>query len=100
MPFLRQSFIFFQVELEKLNTATDGINKLEIELEEANSTFRILLNESTRRLKNSSKNLTKFIEKARPYYEAFEKSREAQIECQKAADKFRRANGEFIGFIL
>lgn len=81
-----------KIELENLNSATDEINKLEIELEEANSTFRILLNESTRRLKLSSKKLGSCIEKARPYYEALEKAREAQIECQKAAVKFQRAN--------
>ncbi|XP_055857568.1 SH3 domain-binding protein 5 homolog [Episyrphus balteatus] len=81
-----------QIELENLNTATDQINKLEIELEEANSTFRILLNESTRRLKLSSKKLGNCIEKARPYHEALEKAREAQIECQRVAVKFQRAN--------
>ncbi|KAH8356270.1 hypothetical protein KR200_006709 [Drosophila serrata] len=81
-----------QIELENLNSATDEINKLEIELEEANSTFRILLNESTRRLKLSSKKLGSCIEKARPYHEALDKAREAQIECQKAAVKFQRAN--------
>ncbi|KAM7344503.1 SH3 domain-binding protein parcas [Cochliomyia hominivorax] len=81
-----------KIELENLNTATDEINKLEIELEEANSTFRILMNESTRRLKLSSKKLGSCIDKARPYYEALDKAREAQIECQKAAVKFQRAN--------
>ncbi|XP_073811151.1 SH3 domain-binding protein parcas [Musca autumnalis] len=81
-----------KIELENLNTATDEINKLEIELEEANSTFRILLNESTRRLKLSSKKLGSCIDKARPYYEALEKAKAAQIECQKAAVKFQRAN--------
>ncbi|KAH8410884.1 hypothetical protein KR222_006759 [Zaprionus bogoriensis] len=90
-----------QIELENLNSATDEINKLEIELEaslqstfefEANSTFRILLNESTRRLKLSSKKLGNCIEKARPYYESLDKAREAQIECQQAAVKFQRAN--------
>ncbi|XP_061399914.1 SH3 domain-binding protein 5 homolog [Musca vetustissima] len=81
-----------KIELENLNTATDEINKLEIELEEANSTFRILLNESTRRLKLSSKKLGSCIDKARPYYEALDKAKAAQIECQKAAVKFQRAN--------
>lgn len=81
-----------QIELENLNSATDVINKLEIELEEANSTFRILLNESTRRLKLSSKKLGNCIEKARPYYDSLDKAREAQIECQQAAVKFQRAN--------
>jgi SH3 domain-binding protein 5 (SH3BP5) len=53
-----------------------------------------LLNESTRRLKVSAKKLGSSIEKSRPYHEAVEKARIAQIECQKAAMKFQRANGE------
>ncbi|KAG5672840.1 hypothetical protein PVAND_002929 [Polypedilum vanderplanki] len=82
-----------QIELENLNTFTDDINKLEIELEEANATFRILLNESTRRLKVLAKKLgSSNIEKSRPYHEAVEKARIAQIECQNAAAKFQRAN--------
>lgn len=81
-----------QIELENLNTATDDINKLEIELEEAKSTFRILMNESTRRLKLSSKKLGSCIDKARPYYEALEKAKAAQLECQAAAIKYQRAN--------
>jgi SH3-domain binding protein 5 len=32
------------------------------------------------------------IEKARPYHEACEKARLAQIECQKAAVQYQRAN--------
>jgi SH3-domain binding protein 5 len=60
--------------------------------QEANSTFRILLNESTRRLKLLSKKLGNCIEKARPYHEACEKARLAQIECQKAAVQYQRAN--------
>ncbi|XP_052872106.1 SH3 domain-binding protein 5 homolog [Anopheles cruzii] len=81
-----------QIELENLNTSTDDINKLEIELEEANSTFRILMNESTRRLKLSSKKLGSCIEKARPYYESLEKAKVAQLECQAATLKYQRAN--------
>lgn len=53
------------------------------------------MNESTRRLKVLSKKLGNCIEKARPYYDALEKAREAQIECQKAAVKFQRANGKY-----
>lgn len=113
--------VSFQIELETLNTATDEINKLEIELEvnynnnwiypahldskshfilslssqEANATFMILSNESTRRLKLLIKKLGSCIEKSRPYYDAQEKARISQIECQKAAVKFQRANGQY-----
>nr|CAD7405097.1 unnamed protein product [Timema cristinae] len=80
------------IELEKLNNATDEINKLEIELDEANTTFRLLLNDSTRRLKLQSKKLGSCIERARPYYEALEVAKQAQLECQRAAVQFQRAN--------
>lgn len=82
-----------QIELENLNSCTDDINKLEIELEEANATFRILHNESTRRLKVLKKKLgSSNIEKSRPYHEAVENARIAQVECQNAAAKYQRAN--------
>ncbi|XP_044753674.1 SH3 domain-binding protein 5 homolog [Coccinella septempunctata] len=81
-----------QVALEKLNTSTDEINKLEIEYDEANTTFRMLLNESTRRLKLLLKKLGNCIERARPYYDAAEVAKKAQVECQKAAVAFRKAN--------
>ncbi|XP_065155940.1 SH3 domain-binding protein 5 homolog [Atheta coriaria] len=81
-----------QIELENLNRATDEINKLEIELDEANTTFRMLLNESTRRLKLLSKKLGACIEKARPYYDSLEVAKKAQFECQKAAVAFQRSN--------
>lgn len=81
-----------QIELEKLNTATDEINKLEIELDEANTTFRMILNESTRRLKVLSKKLGGCIDRVRPYFTALEVAKKAQHECQKAAVIFQRAN--------
>lgn len=82
-----------KIELENLNSCTDDINRLEIELEEANSTFRILHNEATRRLKVLKKKLgSSNIEKSRPYHDAVEQARIAQIECQTAAAKYQRAN--------
>lgn len=53
----------------------------------------MLLNESTRRLKVLSKKLGSCIEKARPFYEAYEVAKKAQVDCQKAAVLFQRANG-------
>lgn len=82
-----------QIELEKLNTTTDDINKLELEYDEANTTFRMLLGESTRRLKLLSKKLGGCIDRARPYYEALDIAKGAQQECQKAAVQFQRASG-------
>ena len=57
-------------ELEKLNHATDAINRLELELDEARGAFRQMLTESAVRLNGLSKKLGGCIEKARPYYEA------------------------------
>lgn len=54
----------------------------------------MLLNESTRRLKVLSKKLGSCIERARPYYEAYEVAKKAQVDCQKAAVLFQRANGK------
>ncbi|CAL1277363.1 unnamed protein product [Larinioides sclopetarius] len=59
-----------QVELERLNTATGAINKLEIELDEARANFRLLLSESSVRVNQLANKLGTCVEKARPYYEA------------------------------
>ncbi|XP_064077957.1 SH3 domain-binding protein 5-like isoform X3 [Macrobrachium nipponense] len=59
-----------QVELEKLNTSTDTINKLEVDLDEARMLFRQLLADSTQRIDVLAKRLGKCVEQSRPYYEA------------------------------
>lgn len=41
-----------------------------------------------------SKKLGGCIERARPYYEAYDIARKAQQDCQKAAVLFQRANGK------
>ncbi|CAG9860534.1 unnamed protein product [Phyllotreta striolata] len=82
-----------QIELEKLNTTTDEINKLEVEYDEENKTFRMLLNECTRRLKVLSKKLGSCIEKARPYYELLEVAKKSQQECHEAAALYKKAHG-------
>jgi len=81
-----------QVELEKLNTSTDEVNRLESQLEEANTLFRATLSQSTARLKSLAKNLGTSIEKARPYYEAVEEARVSQLDCQRAAVQYQRSN--------
>jgi len=82
-----------QQELEKLNNCTDEINRLEVQLDDANTVFRSLLSDSTHHLKSLSKRIGSCIEKARPYYEALEVMCVAQAECQKAAVQFQRAAG-------
>ena len=48
-----------QDELEKLNKHTDEINKLELQLEDANCLFRTLLTDSTHQLKALSQKIGK-----------------------------------------
>ncbi|XP_071804319.1 SH3 domain-binding protein 5-like [Asterias amurensis] len=81
-----------KLELERLNTATDEINSMELQLDEARALFRQSLTESTHNLNAISKKLGSCIEKARPYYEARQKAKECQQETQKAAVRFERAN--------
>ncbi|KOC69328.1 SH3 domain-binding protein 5 like protein [Habropoda laboriosa] len=82
-----------QIELENLNDATDDINKLETELDEAQTAFRQLLCETTKRLTEILNKVgNSCVEKARCYYEALEVAREAQIKCQQQAQLFQRAS--------
>ncbi|XP_046743138.1 uncharacterized protein LOC124409515 isoform X3 [Diprion similis] len=83
-----------QIELERLNTATDDINKLEVDLDEARATFRQLLCESTVKIDTLAKKLGACIEKSRPYYDSRFKAKEALQETQKAAIRFERANSQ------
>ncbi|XP_071553232.1 uncharacterized protein [Temnothorax nylanderi] len=83
-----------QIELERLNTATDDINKLEVDLDEARATFRELLCESTIKIDTLAKKLGACIEKSRPYYDVRFKAKEALQETQKAAIRFERANSQ------
>ena len=83
----------FQEELEKLNCSTDVINKLEVDLEEARHTFRILMRESSQQLERLAKQIgPSSVEKARPYYEARMRARRAHAEAQRAALRFEKAS--------
>ncbi|GAB6019357.1 hypothetical protein CHUAL_000946 [Chamberlinius hualienensis] len=81
-----------QEELEKLNNATDAINKLEVDLDDARAAFRQLLTDSSQRLNGLVKKLGSCVEKSRPYYEAKIKEKKGHAETQKAALRFERAN--------
>ncbi|RZC32669.1 SH3 domain-binding protein 5 [Asbolus verrucosus] len=80
------------VELERLNNATDDINKLEVELDEARNCFRQLLCDSTARVDALRAKLGMCVERAKPYYEARFCANEALKQTQIAAMKFERAN--------
>ncbi|KAG8004966.1 Gamma-aminobutyric acid type B receptor subunit 1, partial [Nibea albiflora] len=81
----------FQEELEHLNQASDEINKLELQLDDARSSYRRILTDSARKLNAQGSQLGACIEKARPYYEARRLAKEAQQETQKAALRYERA---------
>ena len=57
-------------ELENLNKASNDINILEKELDEARAVFRQRLTDAARSLKALAKSLGNSIDKSRPYFEA------------------------------
>ncbi|KAL3286427.1 hypothetical protein HHI36_000935 [Cryptolaemus montrouzieri] len=81
-----------QIELERLNSATDEINKLEVELDEARDEFRQILREGTQKADSLKLKLGMCVERARPYYEARFCASEALKQTQLAAVKFEKAN--------
>lgn len=80
------------VELERLNNATDEINKLEVQLDDSRTSFRQLLCESTAKVDAICLKLGMCVERARPYYEARFYANEILKQTQMAAMKFERAN--------
>ncbi|PAV80726.1 hypothetical protein WR25_03320 [Diploscapter pachys] len=78
-------------ELEKLNIATEVINKLEVQLDSARINFREIQGTWSERLKELSKKYNSAIQKARPYYEAKAQERKLRDESQRAAERFERA---------
>lgn len=80
-----------QIELEKLNEATDSINKYELDLEEAKTDFRELLKESIEKIKAVAKKLGNSIETAKPYYEARLYASQLTKETQQSALNYDKA---------
>ncbi|KAK6766934.1 hypothetical protein RB195_026290 [Necator americanus] len=78
-------------ELEKLNIATDVINKLEVQLDSARACFREIQASWSEKLKEMSRKYGAAIAKARPYYEAKVQERKLREESQRAAIRFERA---------
>ncbi|XP_070001480.1 serine-rich adhesin for platelets isoform X2 [Penaeus vannamei] len=84
-----------QVELECLNTSTDTINKLEVDLDEARMQFRQLLGDSTQRIDALAKRLGKCVEQSRPYYDARIRAKQvndAEKEKLESAADHRRTS--------
>ncbi|XP_022921210.1 SH3 domain-binding protein 5-like isoform X2 [Onthophagus taurus] len=80
------------IELERLNSATDNINRLEVDLDDARASFRQLLCESTAKVEALRVKLGLCVERAKPYYEARFSANEALKHTQIAAMKYERAN--------
>lgn len=78
-------------KLEELNQWTERINRLEQTFEESNSKYRIILSESTDKLKALQIKLGKSVTHARPYYDAKYKLKQVQAMCQKAAMSYEKA---------
>ncbi|KAI6210221.1 SH3 domain-binding protein 5-like protein [Aphelenchoides besseyi] len=79
-------------ELEKLNIATDVINKLELQLDHAREKFRQIHSEWSKRSEEIKKKYDTSIKKSRPYYEAMTEEKKLREEAQIAAQRFERAN--------
>ncbi|XP_053678177.1 uncharacterized protein LOC128728573 [Anopheles nili] len=80
-----------QIELEKLNEATDNINKFEVDLDEAKNEFRELLRESAEKIKAVAKKVGNSIDAAKPYYEARLYASQLAKETQQCAVNFDKA---------
>ena len=79
-------------KLEELNSWTERINKLEQQFEEENGAFRTILNEYSDKLKLiATKVGIKHVNEAREYYELKERSRQAQVECQKTVMMYEKS---------
>jgi len=78
-------------ELDRLNSSTAEINRLEQELEELQAAFRQTLTESAYVLNSQAAFLGKCVKQSRPYYDAVRKAKQSQVETQKAALKYERA---------
>ncbi|XP_052872025.1 uncharacterized protein LOC128277552 [Anopheles cruzii] len=80
-----------QIELEKLNEATDSINKHEVDLDEAKKEFRELLRESAEKIKAVARKVGNSIDAAKPYYEARLYASQLAKETQQCALNFDKA---------
>ncbi|BFG01511.1 uncharacterized protein DMAD_01250 [Drosophila madeirensis] len=80
-----------QIELEKLNSATDNINRFEVELDESKCEFKRLLAESVVRIKAAAHKLGNSIDAAKPYYESRIYAAQLAKETQQSAVNHEKA---------
>ncbi|CAD5229776.1 unnamed protein product [Bursaphelenchus okinawaensis] len=79
-------------ELEKLNIATDVINKLELQLDREREKFKELHSQWSKESADIKKKYDSSIKKSRPYYESVAEERKLREQAQQAAMQFERAN--------
>jgi hypothetical protein len=84
-----------QIELERLNKSSAEINKMENELEDAKQLFINSRQRQLQRLEYLQKKLGTCITKAKPYYEAVEKTEKIQLEAQKTVQEYQKANSMY-----
>ncbi|CAF1139612.1 unnamed protein product [Adineta steineri] len=80
-----------QIEFDRLNYANEAINSLELQLDDARKTLKELWNISQEELSLLEKSIGTSVAKAKSYYEARIKLREAKEILTKAKHRFERA---------
>lgn len=84
-----------QAELDKLNTASTEINRLENELDEARSKYRSIVSGTSGQMEVIAHSRKKSIQKAREYYKLSVEAKLAQSEALKAARQYQTAVGVY-----
>ncbi|UJR15634.1 hypothetical protein I4U23_002571 [Adineta vaga] len=80
-----------QIELERLNHANEAINHLELQLDEARRTLKEFCDIGEEELSRLEKSIGSAVGKARNYYDARIKLRDAREALTKAKHRFERA---------
>lgn len=86
-----------QIELEKLNTATDNINKFEVELDLLKKKYESLELEGVENIKKSSLKISNAIEASEVYYKNRSLNIQLQRDVQLAAANYERAKTHLSG---
>ncbi|GAB1603368.1 SH3 domain-binding protein 5-like [Argonauta hians] len=81
-----------KIELNRLNEASEEINRLENDLDKARSAYQSTLSNRTHELDQLSAHIRKSISKSKDYYEQKEISKCVQEETLRAARHFQTAN--------
>ncbi|XP_046340845.2 SH3 domain-binding protein 5-like isoform X1 [Haliotis rufescens] len=82
-----------QEELDMLNSASNDINRLENEIDEARAKYRLTFSDASHKMESMGRGLKNFIQRARIYYQLKEAAIEAQSEALRAARQYQTANG-------